>query len=760
MRAAGKKQRLSSRIAVMIVLSVAMSLLTTTTAFVIYEFYKLERQIDSHHRILAEVVASNLSAAIIFEDYETVEEKLYALRLTPAVMEAVVFSGAETTVVSYVSSVAPPGVKWLASDTKKIRVPIQIDEDRVGSLELRVNLAAMRTEFLRVSALGFGFAAVIIAIACVLAHRLAWRTVGPLSQLQSAMDDFKKHSDYSRPVQVGSIEEIARLCDSFNEMITELRSRDERLYRLLKEIGEARDQAEAASVAKSQFLANMSHELRTPLNAIINYAEMVDEDLEGLDVGQPKEDVKRICRAGQQLLQLINEILDLSKIESGKMEVDAHKFSVPDLIEDVINTIAPLAQKNKNTFRVDVHDNIGKAYTDSHKLKQCLLNLLSNACKFTENGSVSLKVELDPSDRRRALHFSISDTGIGMNDEQVAKLFEAFTQADASTTRRYGGTGLGLVITKRLVKLLGGNVCVESVLGEGSTFHLTVPMIFGRATSKPIEAPNRANARLAARKEISRDKLALFIDKDPDARALMERMLPKLDWKVVTTDSVDAGFHIAGKKTPDVIILDADVTDLSGREFLQAFRRHDDLYAIPVVAVSVQDDIRSSLAQRAVAHLVKPINREQLAAVLESLDAGAGRQLLVIGNSGENLAVLERLSSEAGLAFLSAGTPDEGAVKLESAPVGAVIVDLGAPYHTSAALLKRMHMNPLWANIPVFLVLRDTSTPAEHDALSALEVDFAEGDSVDLGAVIEWAAAAMQSMRATGVKRPALQAAP
>src|SRR5207249_3701391 len=234
--------------------------------------------------------------------------------------------------------------------------------------------------------------------------------------------------------------------------------------------------AKDANLAKSQFLANMSHELRTPLNAIIGYSEMLLEEAETRDQGAFLADLQKIHTAGKHLLALINEILDLSKIEAGKMALCLETFDVSQMLREVVTTVEPLVTKNANTLSVQGAETIGTMYSDVTRVKQSVLNLLSNACKFTAHGRITLAVARQVIDDKPWLCLQVRDTGIGMSPAQLGQLFQAFTQADASTTRKYGGTGLGLAITQRCCHLLGGHITVESTLEQGSTFTLHLPM--------------------------------------------------------------------------------------------------------------------------------------------------------------------------------------------------------------------------------------------------------------------------------------------
>ena len=259
--------------------------------------------------------------------------------------------------------------------------------------------------------------------------------------------------------------------------ITERKRADEELRRVNNELAQAHEKSLEASKVKSTFLANMSHELRTPLNAIIGYSELLQELAAMKGQSDVLPDLAKINRAGKHLLELINDILDISKIEAGKMQLYLQDFSVSELIQETIATIKPLAEKNGNVLITDLGDNLGSIHADITRVRQTLFNLLSNACKFTQKGTITLKIRRVTIDGIDWFEFYVMDTGIGMTSEQIARLFQPFSQADASTTRKYGGTGLGLAITRKICQMMGGDVTVVSELGKSSTFTARIPAV-------------------------------------------------------------------------------------------------------------------------------------------------------------------------------------------------------------------------------------------------------------------------------------------
>ena len=355
-------------------------------------------------------------------------------------------------------------------------------------------------------------------------------------------------------------------------------------------------QADLASRAKSTFLANMSHELRTPLNAILGYAELIQEDTQEQDVIQ---DLQKIQSAGQQLLTLINDVLDLSKVEAGHLTVCEEPVELTALIDQIAQTAAPLIQRHDNTLHLQVDPTCGVVYTDRTRLRQILLNLLSNAAKFTRQGQITLNVHRD----ERGLRFEVVDTGIGMSPQTLEKLFQAFVQADESTTRRYGGTGLGLALSQRLAGLLGGQILAQSVLGQGSTLTLILPTTHGARAASPQDA-------LDPLALVSTSPDVLVVDDDPAVCEFIRRQLERDGRRVLTSQDGDQGLELARRHLPSLIILDLLMPGTDGWQFMARMRTDPSLANTPVLLTSVLDE--PAPRDAAAGFLAKPISSERL----------------------------------------------------------------------------------------------------------------------------------------------------
>lgn len=426
-----------------------------------------------------------------------------------------------------------------------------------------------------------------------------------------------------------------------------------------------RNQALEASKAKSAFLANMSHELRTPLNAILGYSEMVAEELDDAEILQ---DVSKIRAAGRHLMSLINTILDLSKIEAGRMELFMETLSVRLLVEELETLARPLAEANRNTFAIDIEPGVGRLVADQVKLRQVLLNLVGNAFKFTENGEVTLSARRLQVGGADWVAFDIRDTGIGISKDQIERVFDEFDQGDMSTSRRYGGSGLGLSISRRFCRMMGGDIRVQSELGEGSTFTVRLPANTVEVGERAVPDAPHAEIRV------------LVIDDDPAVRELMARTLAAQGYQVLTASTGQQGLARARSFRPHVITLDVMMPGMDGWSVLGSLKEAEDLRHVPVVMVSMVDERRKGFSLGATAYLTKPIERAQLVELVEAFRReNAPLHVLVVDDEEDVREIVRRTLSDADLVVWEASEGAEALVAIDRERPDLLLLDLMMP---------------------------------------------------------------------------------
>jgi signal transduction histidine kinase/CheY-like chemotaxis protein len=479
---------------------------------------------------------------------------------------------------------------------------------------------------------------------------------------------------------------------------------------LFTEVEEKSRQLEMASQHKSQFVASMSHELRTPLNAIIGLTEMMVSNAPRFGTEKAAEPLRRVHRAGTHLLGLINQVLDLSKIEAGKLELSPETVNLAPLLEDVIGTARQLAEQNKNRLVLEAQENLGQLTVDPMRLRQILLNLLSNACKFTKQGEVKLLVK-KVVDGRNWIEIAVADTGIGMTPEQQAKLFEEFTQADSSTARQYGGTGLGLAITRKLARMMGGDVTVASEPGKGSVFTVRLPASADAQARSSTGSDGRSSPTAGC---------VLVIDDDATARELIADHLKAEGFSVVTAAGGVEGLRLAKELRPSAITLDVMMPDLDGWSVLAALRKDPELADIPVIMITIVDEHRRGIALGAAGYLTKPIDRERLHRLVSRLRAPVPptRVLLVEDDAVQRERMRGWLEGPQ-WTVREAENGREALKRIQESKPDVILLDLMMPEMDGFAVVAALQKEAAWRDIPVIVITSLDLSAKDRERLNA-----------------------------------------
>ena len=699
-----------------ITLTSCAALLLACAVFAAYELFSFRSNLVLELTTLAEITGRNCAAAVSFDRPDDAEKTLVHLGGESQIIAAAIYKDGKLwakfpkTLEDDVLPAVPSAASHrFANRTLALFHPVYDAENReqIGTIYLQSSLTQMYARLRNYLGVVAAVMLMAAAISFILSARLQRVISGPVLKLAETAHIVSKNRDYSVRAQKHADDEVGVLIESFNEMLAQIQTRD-------AELQEARLVAERANQAKSNFLSFMSHELRTPLTTIIGFSEMLVAEVEPEGHQAWVEDLHRVHDSGRYLLELINDILDISKIEAGKMEVHVETFGVPALVRDLKDIMHPLSEPRKNRLLIECPEDVGNMHGDRIKVRQCLLNLLSNACKFTDQGTVTFSASRVAKEGSDWLVFRVSDTGIGMTPEQLGKMFHAFTQADESTSRRYGGTGLGLALTKKFCQIMGGDVSVVSEPGKGSTFTIKLPAVAPKQAgtltvipaAPPVTAPDASGGCI------------LVIDDDPAIHQLLANALSSVGYTLKFAASGAEGLRLAKELRPVVITLDVIMPEMDGWVVLARLKDDPELAAIPVIMLTVRADQDFGFAMGVADYLQKPIDRERLVSVLRRYyRLQPAKEVLVVEDDPQMRAMLCRMLQDKDWTVTQAENGLDALESITHCQPSLIVLDLKMPVMDGFDMVAELNKHDDWRKIPVVVVSAKELTSEDRQRL-------------------------------------------
>ena len=719
-----------------------VALMLACAAFVAYDLYTYQIGIARILSTEARIVGSNSVSALLFNDPRAAENTLSALSASPHVLYAAIYTPDRHSFAGYSRDnkknalPLPPiaagqsEAHWLVDGQMALVQAIIFQGKPTGFVYIRSDLQAINDR-LKTYALIAVAVLLISLIAALLISRISQRVISePVMQLAQTVRIVSHEKNYSiRAAETGNRDEVSTLIESVNEMLEQIQQRDTALLRAHHELEHRvrerttqlatanqeldlrNREVERATRMKSKFLASMSHELRTPLNAIVGFSDLLAEQTAGeLNVKQ-KRFVNHIKQGSAHLLQLINDILDLSKIEAGQLELHCEGFQINEALPEVLSTIRPLAMA-KNIQVLHKLDADLQVYADRVRFKQILYNLLSNAVKFTPKGG---QISIECVENGDFICISVTDTGIGIRAEDQGIIFEEFRQVEGGKDSTQEGTGLGLAITKRLVEQQGGKISLASEMGKGSRFIFTLPA--GARTSGAQVGTGTALSRAPAG-ENCRKPLILVVDDEIPARELLASYLDS-EYRTVSAESGEEAVKKAQQLGPDAITLDVMMPGGSGFETMIALRKNPKTANIPIIIVSIVDQKQLGFALGAADYLIKPIRKPVLLETIRKhvpYHNDEDAAILLVDDDPGTLALLEETLRAAGYETQSVRSGARALEVLSSKLISAVLLDLLMPGMDGFEVIRHVRQEATLKDLPI-LVMTGKNLTAEEAAL-------------------------------------------